>query len=1019
MVYAGRRLYLALVLLLGLPACASAQGAGLFIRPVCTVITAPVTGQTWCFDSTAQQMKMWDGATYVVKGGGGGTIAGSIATGQVGYGAAANTLAGSANLTWDNSALLGKVQGSVGIKGPKPFIDPIALGATCDGTGTGDVAAFTAAATFAMAQTKGATILIPPGTCVLPDGGVLTVPNVFTPGDAATIAIKGSGRGSSTIKTTTPGAVAITIKGQAPVSISDLTIINATGGTGIILTTTNDDNATAANTFSSFSNLWISGGAYGIHQKRAINAFGTQLVFASQTTAAVWVENLITADQGGIFLSNSWLQGQAGATGILATSGLVSMVNSVIIAFDVGVHIKPTGPDSISEVMIANSHITPILGGSTAVWVEITSTQSVGTLLFANNTLWGDKYGYRIDGVGAGDALIGVVTGGNVRVGITIAGTPATSGACVYMRKGQYWRFSDVFCDTSSNAPFSIVDSAAPAAFSVFSGIQSTGTTSTTPYAGSAYQVLDPYPALPFAKLPTVDDGSRIFCSDCTTASPCAGSGTSAQALRLLGAWSCGGAGGVASVTGTANQITVTGTTNPVLSIPDTWGKTTLDIGAKSAVLSATGNTQNMVVAKRFSSTTGGNFFVGQNESATPIFVVNDAAAITSGSYAATVIPGQYGGTGVANTGKSITLGGSLTTSGAFDTTFTMSGATAVTFPTSGTLLTSAGAVTSLAGTANQITASASVGAVTLSIPDTWGKTTLDINAKSLLLTGTANNQNLSTMRRFTDSAPTGNFEVYQNAAAANVWVTDITGTVITGTWAASVIAGLYGGTGVANSGKTITLGGNLTTSGANAVTFTTAGSTNVTLPTSGTLLTSAGAVTSATGTAGQIAVSGSVGAVTFSWPQFVVVTNSGGITHSGLTQAAAGSINMSGYQVSNTTGCTGGPTAAIAGISTTCTSDERQKDITGPFTRGLDDLLKIRPIRFHWNALQPSEDPTIERAGFGAQNVHAAIPEAAWLVKQADGQAWYTVSDRVILGTTINAIRELAERVQRLEARP
>lgn len=52
------------------------------------------------------------------------------------------------------------------------------------------------------------------------------------------------------------------------------------------------------------------------------------------------------------------------------------------------------------------------------------------------------------------------------------------------------------------------------------------------------------------------------------------------------------------------------------------------------------------------------------------------------------------------------------------------------------------------------------------------------------------------------------------------------------------LIAGQYGGTGVANTGKTITLGGNLTTSGAHATTFTTTGTTGVTLPTTGTLAT-------------------------------------------------------------------------------------------------------------------------------------------------------------------------------------
>lgn len=53
-----------------------------------------------------------------------------------------------------------------------------------------------------------------------------------------------------------------------------------------------------------------------------------------------------------------------------------------------------------------------------------------------------------------------------------------------------------------------------------------------------------------------------------------------------------------------------------------------------------------------------------------------------------------------------------------------------------------------------------------------------------------------------------------------------------------SPLTGPNGGTGIANS-STITLGGNLVTSGANPLTFTTTGTTNVTLPTSGTLFSS------------------------------------------------------------------------------------------------------------------------------------------------------------------------------------
>lgn len=62
-------------------------------------------------------------------------------------------------------------------------------------------------------------------------------------------------------------------------------------------------------------------------------------------------------------------------------------------------------------------------------------------------------------------------------------------------------------------------------------------------------------------------------------------------------------------------------------------------------------------------------------------------------------------------------------------------------------------------------------------------------------------------------------------------------GTIGSGTWQGSIIAGQYGGTGVANTGKTITVSGNVVIgSSTNTVTFTTSGNTSVALPTSGTL---------------------------------------------------------------------------------------------------------------------------------------------------------------------------------------
>jgi hypothetical protein len=84
---------------------------------------------------------------------------------------------------------------------------------------------------------------------------------------------------------------------------------------------------------------------------------------------------------------------------------------------------------------------------------------------------------------------------------------------------------------------------------------------------------------------------------------------------------------------------------------------------------------------------------------------------------------------------------------------------------------------------------------------------------------------------------------VYGAAGEVNATTLQIGG--VSALASGTALSGAFGGTGVANTGKTITLGGNLTTSGANNVTFTTSGATTVTLPTTGTLVAS-GAIVNA-----------------------------------------------------------------------------------------------------------------------------------------------------------------------------
>lgn len=120
---------------------------------------------------------------------------------------------------------------------------------------------------------------------------------------------------------------------------------------------------------------------------------------------------------------------------------------------------------------------------------------------------------------------------------------------------------------------------------------------------------------------------------------------------------------------------------------------------------------------------------------------------------------------------------------------------------------------------------------------------------------------------------------------------------------------GASGGTGVNNSTKTITLGGNLTTSGAFNSTFTMTGTTNVTFPTSGTLSTTTGTVTSVAatgdGTVLNSAVTGSpitsTGTLAFSLANAGAKTVLGNTTAGSATPTYTSSPVVSGSMTANT----------------------------------------------------------------------------------------------------------------------
>jgi hypothetical protein len=124
------------------------------------------------------------------------------------------------------------------------------------------------------------------------------------------------------------------------------------------------------------------------------------------------------------------------------------------------------------------------------------------------------------------------------------------------------------------------------------------------------------------------------------------------------------------------------------------------------------------------------------------------------------------------------------------------------------------------------------------------------------------------------------------------------------------IISGAKGGTGIANTDKTITLGGNFATNGANSLMFTTTGATNVTVPTSGTLATVAqlDAIQGGTFSGGQIT-------------GIVAPANGGtGIDNTGKTITLGGSL-LTGAAFT-TTGTTGAGNAASITLKTTAATD-------------------------------------------------------------------------------------------------
>lgn len=123
-----------------------------------------------------------------------------------------------------------------------------------------------------------------------------------------------------------------------------------------------------------------------------------------------------------------------------------------------------------------------------------------------------------------------------------------------------------------------------------------------------------------------------------------------------------------------------------------------------------------------------------------------------------------------------------------------------------------------------------------------------------------------------------------------------------------------------------------------------------------------------------------------------IFTASSSGATR--LQLSNTGTLRLNAYGAGSVT------TDANGNIVTS--SDERLKTIQSSFTRGLSDLMKLTPKIYKWNELS-GLDQVNNYAGFIAQNVQTAIPEATFV----GANGYLTLQDRPILATAVNAIKE------------
>ena len=167
------------------------------------------------------------------------------------------------------------------------------------------------------------------------------------------------------------------------------------------------------------------------------------------------------------------------------------------------------------------------------------------------------------------------------------------------------------------------------------------------------------------------------------------------------------------------------------------------------------------------------------------------------------------------------------------------------------------------------------------------------------------------------------------------------------------------------------------------------------------------------TGTSSTIGIIGSIGYNSVSGNyiysksgssyDFVLYSNAG---QGGLIMNAARTFQMPVYGA--------GAATFDASGNITSVSDERVKTHIRPFMRGYEAIKQINPILHGYTKASGLDQSRDDYAGFSAQNVKSAIPEA--IGQNADGM--YSLNDRPIVAALVNVVKSQHAAIRRLEKR-